>query len=181
MPARARPPILDAIQPLPDRAIEVRFVVPGRPVPKARPRLGAGGRVFTPTTTTAAERAVASAAWRAWPKDAAFSDRPCEIDATFIYAVPASWPKHRRLAALAGDVPMVAGADIDNLLKTVLDGLNGGPITDDSRVVAVSGRKTYGPEDETRVVVRLLRCACGKSSSPALDSNPKAPGDHAAP
>jgi Holliday junction resolvase RusA-like endonuclease len=124
---------------------------------------------------------VASAAWRAWPNDAAFSDRPCEIDATFIYAVPASWPKHRRLAAVAGDVPMVAGADIDNLLKTVLDGLNGGPITDDSRVIAVSGRKAYGPADETRVVVRLLRCACGKFASPASASNPKAPGDHAAP
>jgi Holliday junction resolvase RusA-like endonuclease len=181
MPARARPPILDAIRPLPDEDVEVRFVVPGRPVPKARPRLGAGGRVFTPTTTTAAERAVASAAWRVWPKDAAFSDRPCEIDVTFIYAVPASWPKHKRLAALAGDVPMVAGADVDNLLKTVLDGLNGGPITDDSRVVAVSGRKAYGPEDETRVVVRLLRCSCGKSSSPAPDLNPKASGRHESP
>jgi Holliday junction resolvase RusA-like endonuclease len=181
MPARARPPILDAIQPLPDRAVEVRFVVPGRPVPKARPRLGAGGRVFTPTTTTAAERAVASAAWRAWPNDAAFSDRPVEIDATFIYAVPASWPKHRRLAAVAGDVPMVAGADIDNLLKTVLDGLNGGPITDDSRVIAVSGRKAYGPVDETHVVVRLLRCACGKSASLAPATDPETRGRDAAP
>lgn len=177
MPARKRPPLIDAIQPLPDEDIEVRFVVPGRPVPKARPRF-AGGRVFTPTSTLNAELAVASAAWRAWPKDAAFSDRPCEIDATFIYAVPASWPKHRCLAALAGDVPMVAGADIDNLLKTVLDGLNGGPITDDSRVVAVSGRKAYGLTDETRVVVRLLHCACGKSSSPVPDLNPKASGRH---
>jgi Holliday junction resolvase RusA-like endonuclease len=181
MPARARPPILDAIQQLPDEDIVVCFVVPGRPVPKARPRFGHGGRVFTPTSTLNAERAVASAAWRAWPKHSAFSDRPCEIDATFVYAVPASWPKSRRMAALAGDVPMVAGADIDNLLKTVLDGLNGGPITDDSRVIAVSGRKAYGLTDETRVIVRLLRCACGKSASPAPDSNPKASGRHGSP
>jgi Holliday junction resolvase RusA-like endonuclease len=124
---------------------------------------------------------VASAAWRAWPNDAAFSDRPCEVEAEFIYAVPSSWSKHRRLAALAGDVPMVAGADIDNLLKTVLDGLNGGPITDDSRVVAVSGRKAYGPEDETRVVVRLLCCACGKSASLATATDPETRGRHAAP
>jgi Holliday junction resolvase RusA-like endonuclease len=161
--------------------VEIRFTVTGRPVPKARPCFGQGGRVFTPAATIAAERAVASAAWAAWPKHSAFSDRPCEIDATFIYAVPASWPKHKRIAAIAGDIPIVAGSDIDNLLKTVLDGLNSGPITDDSRVIAVSGRKAYGLADETRVVVRLLHCACGKSSSPASDLNPKALGDHAAP
>ena len=176
MPVRARPPLLDAIKPLPDADVEVRFVVPGRPVPKARPRFGASGHVFTPATTLAAERAVASAAWRSWPKEAAFSDRPCEIEAVFTYAVPASWPKHRRLAALSGSVPMVAGADIDNLLKVVLDGLNGGPITDDSRVVAVAGRKAYGAEDETRVVVRLLRSASGLSASPPKFINPETGG-----
>jgi len=175
MPVRSRPPLLDAIQPLPDADVEVRFVVSGRPVPKARPRF-AGGRVFTPATTTAAERAVAAAAWRAWPSESAFSDRPCEVEAEFIYAVPASWPKHRRLAALSGEVPMIAGADIDNLIKTVLDGLNGGPITDDSRVVAVAGRKTYGETDETRVVVRFNHSVCGRFSSPAKSINPETGG-----
>ena len=179
MPVRARPPLLDAIQPRPDADVEVCFVVPGRPVPKARPRFGAGGRVFTPATTLAAERAVASAAWQVWPREAAFSDCPCEVEAEFVYAVPASWPKHRRLAALAGDVPMTAGADIDNLLKLVLDGLNGGPITDDSRVVAVAGRKAYGTEDQTRVVVRLLRSARGKFASPRSSPNSKTPGANA--
>jgi Endodeoxyribonuclease RusA. len=71
---------------------------------------------------------------------------------------------------------MVAGADIDNLIKTVLDGLNGGPITDDSRVVAVAGRKIYGEADETRVVVRLLHCDCGKFASPPSSPNSKTPG-----
>ena len=176
MPVRARPPLLDAIQPRPDADVEVCFVVPGRPVPKARPRFGTGGRVFTPSVTLAAERAVASAAWRVWPREAAFSDCPCEIEALFTYAVPASWSKRRRLAALAGEVPMVAGADIDNLLKLVLDGLNGGPITDDSRVVAVAGRKAYGPEDQTRVVVRLLRSARGKFASLGHLINPETGG-----
>jgi Holliday junction resolvase RusA-like endonuclease len=181
MPARKRPPLIDAIAPLPAGPIEVRFVVPGRPVPKARPRFGAGGRVFTPAATIAAERAVVSAAWRAWPQEAAFSDRPCEVEAEFIYAAPSSWPKHKRLAALAGNVPMVAGADVDNLVKTVLDGLNGGPITDDSRVVAIAGRKSYGEADETRVIVRLLCSSCGKSASPGSATDPETRGRHAAP
>lgn len=156
MPRKTRPPILDAIAPEPGEAVEVRFTVPGRPVPKARPRFGAGGRVFTPAATIAAERAVAIAAWASWPKEAAFCARPVEVEAIFRYAVPTSWPKHRRLAALSGAIAMTSGGDTDNLLKTILDGLNGGPIIDDSAVVAVSARKTWAVSDGTDVIVRIL-------------------------
>lgn len=146
--------------------MEIRFTVPGRPVPKARPRFGQGGRVFTPAATIAAERAVASAAWAAWPREAAFSARPIEIEAVFRYAVPRSWPKHRRLQALAGGLAMTSGGDADNLLKTILDGLNGGPIIDDGAVVSVAGRKRWADADGTDVLVRILPVAASPSGTP---------------
>ncbi|WP_333673288.1 RusA family crossover junction endodeoxyribonuclease [Elioraea tepidiphila] len=170
MPRKTRPPLLqEALGPEPPGPVEVRFTVPGRPVPKARPRFGTGGRVFTPAATIAAERAVASAAWQAWPREAAFSARPVEIDATFRYAVPRSWPKHRRLQALSGALAMTSGADVDNLAKTVLDGLNGGPIIDDAAVVALAGRKAWAAEDGTDVVVRILPVG----ASPAFSADPE--------
>lgn len=172
MPRKSRPPILDAIAPETVEAVEVRFTVPGRPVPKARPRFGQGGRVFTPAATIAAERAVASAAWQAWPREAAFSARPVEIEAVFRYAVPSSWPKHRRLLALSGGLAMTSGADVDNLAKTVLDGLNGGPIIDDASVVAVSARKAWAASDGTDVLVRILPVA----ASPASGADPETGG-----
>jgi Holliday junction resolvase RusA-like endonuclease len=173
MPRKTRPPLLDeALGPEPPGPVEVRFTVPGRPVPKARPRFGSGGRVFTPASTLAAERAVAAAAWRAWPSEAAFSARPVEIEAVFRYAVPASWSKRRRAEALAGGVAMTSGSDVDNLIKTVLDGLNGGPIIDDSAVVAVAGRKAWASEDGTEVIVRILPIG----ASPVENANPETGG-----
>ena len=172
MPRKSRPPLIDAIAPEPEGPVEIRFTVPGRPVPKARPRLGAGGRVFTPATTAAAERAVAAAAWAAWPRAAAFSARPVEVEAVFRYAVPSSWPKHRRLLAISGGLAMTSGADVDNLAKTVLDGLNGGPIIDDCAVVAVSARKEWAAQDETDVIVRILPV----SASLAQDRDPETEG-----
>jgi crossover junction endodeoxyribonuclease RusA len=173
MPRKTRPPLLDAaLGPETSGPVEVRFTVPGRPVPKARPRFGAGGRVFTPASTIAAERAVSSAAWAAWPREAAFSARPVEVEAVFRYAVPSSWPKHRRLQALAGGLAMTSGADVDNLAKTVLDGLNGGPIIDDAAVVAVSARKAWAASDGTDVLVRILPIG----ASPAQTPDPETEG-----
>lgn len=171
MPRKTRPPLLDAaLGPEISGPVEVRFTVPGRPVPKARPRFGQGGRVFTPAATIAAERAVASAAWQAWPREAAFSVRPVEIEAVFRYAVPRSWPKHRRLLALSGALAMTSGADVDNLAKVVLDGLNGGPIIDDCAVVALAGRKAWAAEDGTDVVVRILPIGAPLSGTPNAET-----------
>lgn len=173
MPRKTRPPLLqEALGPEPPGPVEVRFTVPGRPVPKARPRFGQGGRVFTPAATIAAEKAVASAAWKAWPQGSAFSARPVEIEAVFRYAVPASWPKHRRVSTLAEGRPMTSGADVDNLAKTILDGLNGGLIMDDAAVVAVSARKVWAERDGTDVLVRILPAP----ASPAENANPETGG-----
>lgn len=90
------------------------FVVPGRPIPAARPRVTGKG-TYTPRTTRVAESAVAAYARTQWrlpptPKGTRWSVR-----------IIASFPDHRR-------------ADVDNLAKTVMDGMTGIVYEDDDQV-----------------------------------------------
>ena len=93
----------------------ITFSVPGQPVPKARPRWGKG-RTYTPLKTREAELAVAwefkrQMGTQRWPWPL---DEETSLSCRFYMASA----KGRR-------------ADIDNLVKLVLDGLNGVAYTDD--------------------------------------------------
>lgn len=93
--------------------------LPGVPVPKGRPRRGAGGRMFTPKRTRDYEQMVA---WYARGSGLRF-------------AVPVELELVVRLSVMRGDG--------DNYLKSVVDGLvKGGLLEDDgpTRVVAQSVR-----------------------------------------
>lgn len=91
------------------------MTVPGQPVPKARPRIGANGHVYTPAATRQAEGQVGWAA-RSALRGCRPSTAPMSITVAFHVR-----DRRRR--------------DVDNLLKTVLDGLNGIAWADDSQVV----------------------------------------------
>lgn len=95
--------------------------VPGRPVPKARPRVTRRG-TYTPAKTKAYELAV-GLSW----------DGPCfEGDVA---------------VELRFDLPNYKRVDIDNLIKSVLDGLNGRAYKDDGQVVRVIANKRVFPEE----------------------------------
>jgi len=94
----------------------VRFVVPGEPVPKARPRLGRGGRWYTPSRTRDYEQRVG---WEARIAGA----RPVEGDVAVRIVVRGP----RRF-------------DLDNVAKTILDGLRGVAFADDRQVVHLDVR-----------------------------------------
>jgi crossover junction endodeoxyribonuclease RusA len=96
----------------------LQMTVPGRPVPKARPRMGANGHVYTPAETKAAEGAIGWAA-RSILRGRRPASGPLLVTAVFYVA-----DRRRR--------------DVDNLLKTVMDGLNRIAWDDDSQVVQVS-------------------------------------------
>lgn len=107
------------------------ITVEGRPVPKARPRLRPNGRTYTPAKTVAAEQRIAWE-WRITrgPK----YEGQVEMGITF-------WlPDHRRV-------------DIDNLAKTVLDGLNNVAYKDDSQIYQLSARKVCGGVARTTICV----------------------------
>lgn len=91
------------------------IVIPGRPVPKGRPRLGKSGNVYTPRKTREYEAFVG---WKA--KE--IIKMPLEGDVAIdikMYISGNSWP------------------DVDNVCKALLDGMNGIAYSDDKQVAVL--------------------------------------------
>ena len=71
------------------------------------------------------------------------------------YIPPLSWPRKKRESALAGEVPKDSKPDLDNVIKSVKDGLNRVAWLDDRQVVELSATKRYAPEDV--LIIRIER------------------------
>ena len=113
----------------------MRFVIPGRPHGKRRPRvaLRRGNRVvtYTPRETREYEERVA---WEARAAGVTMIDGPVALR-LWLYS------KGRRRA------------DIDNAAKSVMDGLNGVAYRDDSQVVALHVYAMTGEPERVEVEI----------------------------
>lgn len=128
----------------------LRVEIPGKPIPKARP-VRWKGRTFLPSMayqTTVAEYAVVAMRRIGVRGQSPFPvDGPIRARLRFYFKKP----KSRSRAALMDRKP-----DLDNLVKSILDGLErAGAITNDSRVVSIDAQKDYGdPRAEVELYVR---------------------------
>jgi crossover junction endodeoxyribonuclease RusA len=107
----------------------VEVFVPHKPVPKGRPRMTRRGRVFTPQRTLEAE-ALVREAWGARRK----FDGSVGIEITF-----SNDGTHIRVFPYEGESKL--RGDIDNYIKTIMDGLNGCAWDDDKQVLYVVAEK----------------------------------------
>jgi Holliday junction resolvase RusA-like endonuclease len=103
----------------------LRFFVPGQPLPKQRPRLGRHG-VYTPTKTLEWENEIGWAAREAM-QIAGLGATPCDVHVHMLFQRKG---KQR--------------ADLDNLIKACLDGMNGIVWIDDRQVRSLSAQVDYG-------------------------------------
>ena len=112
----------------------ITFEVQGQPIPKQRPRVN-NGRAITPQRTRAYETQVG------WAARVAMQDRE----------------------PMRGDVALVLRfkrrgrrrADLDNMTKAILDGINGVVYLDDKQVVRLTAHVEYGADVAgVRVVCR---------------------------
>lgn len=134
----------------------VSFVVPGEAVGKGRPRvstIGGHARMFTPTKTVNYETLIALAA------QAAMNGReliagPVMVELKIFVSIAQSWSKKKRAEALAGEVKCTKKPDIDNVLKAILDGMNGIVFKDDVQATHVSASKKFG--ETPGVLVRVV-------------------------
>lgn len=108
-----------------------RFVIPGNPVPKERPRV-IKGRTYTPARTLKAEQIVKIYARRAHV--------PCLAGLVKLHV------EFYRDSAHA--------CDLDNLVKLVSDALNGIAFKDDRQVVWLSALKAID-RDNPRTIVEV--------------------------
>ena len=131
---------------------QVIFSVEGNPQGKARARFTKTGRAYTPKKTVDYENEIAIKA-----KQAMGSSEPLKTAvAVYVYAnykVPASYSKQRRSDCLAGvERPKVN--DIDNVCKSVLDGMNNVVYVDDKQVVSLHATKRFDTIESVHVLVK---------------------------
>jgi Holliday junction resolvase RusA-like endonuclease len=124
---------------------QVTFKIIGNPHAKGRPRFSrAGGfvKTYTDAKTKSYEELVTFSA-----KQAMGSSEPIKtsLDAFLFFSIPIpkSYSKKRTEACLSGlERPMKK--DLDNLCKSVLDGMNRIVYEDDGQIVSLHCTKFYG-------------------------------------
>ena len=127
------------------------FTVEGEPRGKQRPRLTRSGIVYTPSETTRYEKSVKAAYLMAGGRKI---NGPVKVTVWAFLKIPASKSAKAR-AQMRGE-PATKKPDIDNILKIILDGLNGAAYEDDKQVVEAVVYKGYRPEPSVSVDVEAV-------------------------
>jgi Holliday junction resolvase RusA-like endonuclease len=125
------------------------FEIPGPAVGKGRPRFG-NGRAFTDSKTVAYENLVAL---EAQARNIPWIEGNVKVDVVVAKQLLKTMSKKKRALALAG-VYASSKPDLDNVLKSILDGLNGVIYRDDSQVVAMSISRIW-TELASKVIVSV--------------------------
>ena len=125
------------------------LIIPGKPYPLKRARRMKFGGMFDPKENVEAKKLVAQIARLAIRNPI---EGPVSLSAVFEFERPKS--HYGKTLKASAPVYHTQRPDVDNLIKTVLDGLNGIAWKDDAQVVSVSGEKVWsGSAPMTRVTI----------------------------
>lgn len=133
------------------------FTIDGEPVGKARPRIyhtNGTTRAVTPEKTKEYERKVKLAYWGQFGHGMLYLTEAISVEIVAGYKIPQSCSKKKRAAMVAGEIRPTKKPDIDNVIKSILDALNGIAYSDDKQVVSVSATKYYAEEPKTIVIIK---------------------------
>lgn len=133
------------------------FEIKGKPQGKARARTFYDNRIgkmrsVTPEKTRSYEELIR------WSYEAAGgkyggADKPFGVAIVANYSVPKSWSQKKKKQALNGYIVPQVKPDCDNIVKAVLDALNGVAYADDKQVVFVKCTKQYSESASLKVNV----------------------------
>ena len=128
----------------------VKFTIPGPAQAKQRPRVNRNtGRIYTPGATSKYEKLVKES----YGDNPYFEDQFISVKILFKFSVPKSYSKKKRSEALAGNLRPTK-ADIDNYIKSVLDGLNKVAFLDDRYIYSITAEKIFSEESEVIVEIK---------------------------
>lgn len=113
--------------------------IPGDPVGKQRPRV-ANGHAYTPQRTKDYQSKVAWA-WKQakGPK----IEGPVLMRIVWHHRIPKRTAKANRAAMLKSEIMPTTRPDLDNVCKSIMDGLNGVAYDDDSQIVSLTAIRRY--------------------------------------
>lgn len=137
----------------------MKFIVEGKPQGKARARTFYNSRAgkmqsITPEQTKSYEELIR------WKYKAAgggyYANTPLQVDIQAFYPIPKAFSKAKTNAALNGNLRPSTKPDCDNIIKVVLDALNGVAYYDDKQVICVSCNKYYGGTGYIKVSIKEI-------------------------
>ena len=130
----------------------ITFTVSGKPHAKQRPRFSRRtGRSYTPSETVGFEATVRQVAVEHFPEPMIGA---VKVTMVAVFTPADSWSTKKKLAHMHR--PHIQKPDLDNIEKSILDGLNRIAFADDAQVAEVSKRKVWGLRAETIVTVEQL-------------------------
>lgn len=139
--------------------MKIIFFVASKPQGKARARTFYDRRAdkmrsVTPEKTKSYEDLIR------WSYRAAggkyMGDSLMRVDIQAFYPIPKSWSKKKRAAVMKDEIRPTTKPDCDNIIKVVLDALNGVAYYDDKQVVSVSCEKYYGETGYLRISIQEI-------------------------
>ena len=134
----------------------LHFHIDGDPVPKGRPKftsIAGFMRTYTPKKTVDYELTVRAAAKAAMgPTD--LLETPVGVYLYIRLPIPKSHSKKRKDACLSGQEKPIKKPDIDNLAKSILDGMNGVIWKDDAQIVSLHVTKVYASGAGVDVLIK---------------------------
>ena len=139
--------------------MQIHFQVEGDPKGKGRPRFSRAGkftRVYTDKQTLDYEAVIKFFAAEAMGSTDLL-ETPVSVFLYIRHAVPQSYSKKRTEACLSGLEQPCKKPDIDNIVKTFLDGMNGAIFKDDTQVVDLHVKKVYSALPGVDVMVMEVK------------------------
>ena len=127
---------------------EVKIIIPGRPVPKGRPRIGYRGRkviMYASPETVHYEKGVANIGRQSCENPAT---GPVEMEIALYFNPQA------KIYTKGGRRRRGALPDLDNCIKSIVDGLNNVAYKDDRQVVRILAERRWDQVERAEVVVR---------------------------
>ena len=134
----------------------MQFTIDANPVAKGRPKFSKVGgfvKTYSPKKTVDYEQIVRQTAAQAMgPTE--LLETPVAVYLYIRLPIPKSYPRKRSEACLKGLERPTKKPDIDNLAKSVLDGINGVIWRDDSQIVSLHVTKVYSTQPGVDVLIR---------------------------
>lgn len=127
----------------------IEFIVHGKPVPKARPRV-VRGHTYTPKPTADYEKLVRQAFVE---QKQSMEFGLLKIHIIFFMPIPKSWSNDKKQRAADGILRPDTRPDLDNLYKSITDALNGLAYEDDSQIVTATISKYYSTEPKAFIKI----------------------------
>lgn len=131
------------------------FFYPCHPRGQGRPRF-AGKVAYKSSEDRAYENAILGAYRAAYPS-AETIEGPFIIRVKACYPIPKSASKAARAEMLSGATVPTVKPDLDNVLKSVLDALNGAAFTDDKNAFMIWAQKVYAETPGILVEIKDTR------------------------